>query len=130
MQFPQKTFFLAIFMLCLLSCGNEHTHTESDSLLPISNQTSDSVPLKPIQVSDSVFQVKDSLGHSKGWGYDLMINGKRVIHQDVIPARGGLNAFATESDAKKVAELAAFKFRTTGQFPTILLQELDSLGIK
>jgi len=75
------------------------------------------------------FEVKDSTGVSQGWGYDIYVNGKKTIHQPIIPAVPGNNSFKTESDAQKVGLFAIDKMIRGGSLPTILIKELDSLGV-
>lgn len=75
------------------------------------------------------FEVKDSAGRSQGWGYDIYVKGKKTIHQPIIPAVPGNNSFKTENDAQKVGLFAADKMLKEGALPTILIKELDSLGV-
>jgi hypothetical protein len=58
------------------------------------------------------------------------VDGKKAIHQPIIPAIAGNNSFASQSDAQKTGDLAASKMKQTGARPTIHLHDLDSLGIK
>jgi hypothetical protein len=64
-----------------------------------------------------------------GWGYDIYKNDSIYIHQMSIPALEGATHFKSESDAKKVAILVIEKIKYH-QFPTITLEELDSLKIQ
>lgn len=65
---------------------------------------------------------------SLGWGYEILVNKKRLIKQDFIPAISGRKGFVTEAEAAKIAKLVVKKMSTT-RFPTVSLQELDSCGI-
>ncbi len=76
-----------------------------------------------------VFEVRGSNNRLEGYGYDLVINGKKTVHQPMIPAVQGNKSFATEQDAKAVGELAAARMRKTGDLPTISVKDLDSLKI-
>lgn len=80
-------------------------------------------------IETKVFEVKDNSGKAKGWGYDIYVDGKKMIHQPIIPAVPGNDAFKTEEDAKKIGTLAAGKMKKTGSLPTVTVEELDSLGI-
>jgi hypothetical protein len=94
--------------------------------------TEDSMPEKPAPVPEitvEVFEVPAANGQPKGFGYDLLVNGKKTVHQPMIPAVQGNKSFATEQDAKAVGELAASRMRKTGELPTISIKELDSLKI-
>lgn len=65
---------------------------------------------------------------SLGWGYEILVNNKRLIKQDFIPAISGRKGFVTEAEAATIAKLVVKKMSTT-KFPTVSLQELDSCGI-
>ncbi|OFY87800.1 MAG: hypothetical protein A3F72_08000 [Bacteroidetes bacterium RIFCSPLOWO2_12_FULL_35_15] len=76
------------------------------------------------------FELKDSAsGKSKGWGYDLYMDGHKTIHQPIIPGVAGNNSFKTEEQAKRTGNFAINKMKQTGNLPTIAIKELDSLGI-
>lgn len=127
MRFP-RAFLCFIFVLPLLvSCGND-TGPSADSIPGSSGYKNNGIPDSVAQpeITFKTFAVEGG----KGWGYDLYVGEKRTIHQPIIPAVAGNDAFATEEDAKKVGELAVYKMKSTGSFPTITLHELDSLGIK
>jgi hypothetical protein len=34
-----------------------------------------------------------------GWGYDILVNDKIVIHQPMLPGKSGYNGFTTEQEA-------------------------------
>lgn len=123
-----------LFFVFFTGCSDPQvTETEKkDSMVPVVTQT-DSVPAQTIpqlQVEARTFEVSDAQTKKSGWGYDLYVDGKRKIHQPIIPSRSGNNPFASEADAKKTGDYAARKFMRTGEFPSMTPEELDSLGIK
>jgi hypothetical protein len=63
-----------------------------------------------------------------GWGYDVLVNDSLFIHQQQMPAVEGNRGFSTQKDAEKVAELVIARMKSK-KLPTILLRDLDSLGI-
>ena len=65
----------------------------------------------------------------KGYGYQIFIDGKLCINQPNIPALPGTAGFETESDARKIAELAVSKIEQGIMPPTITLEELEASGI-
>ncbi|HEU4717018.1 MAG TPA: DUF4907 domain-containing protein [Bacteroidia bacterium] len=83
----------------------------------------------PVHVEAKTFAVTDSMGAQAGWGYDLYVNGKKTIHQPIIPGVPGNNAFPSEEQARKTGEYAASKMERSGTFPSLSVKELDSLGI-
>lgn len=125
---------LSTFLL-FSSCAGptaENGAVSSESPVSITDSTNSS-PKMPHFSSKSMevktFEVKDSLGRSQGWGYDIYVEGNKTIHQPIIPAIPGNNSFKTETDAKKVGTFAIGKMLKEGSLPTILVTELDSLGI-
>ncbi len=128
--FASSIFLLSFFA----SCGNVEKESGNDSLIITDSgmQSKLSIPSidTTLKIEVATFIAKDSTNKPLGWGYDLVINGKRTIHQPIIPAVQGNDAFASESDAKKIGDLAVMKMKTTGEFPTISVHDLDSLGIK
>lgn len=123
LSFNFALFFFAFLLFS--SCeGPKHKNGES----PQSNtDSSTSAPSNGMEVK--TFEVKDSVGRSQGWGYDIYVNGKKTIHQPIIPAVPGNNSFKTENDAQKVGLFAMDKMLKQGSLPTILIKELDSLGL-
>jgi Domain of unknown function (DUF4907) len=72
-----------------------------------------------------------------GWGYKIFLGTEEIkdtstdriyIRQDYIPGKPGKQAFTSEADALRVANLVILKIGS-GLMPTITLPELDSLGI-
>lgn len=119
-------FLLASFFL--VACKSDNGSSSESSPLTLStNKNEDSISSPEIKVL--TFEVKDSTGNSKGWGYDIFVGDKKMIHQPIIPAIPGNNPFKTENDARKTGTLAVQKMELTGTLPTLLVEELDSLGI-
>lgn len=140
MGFHRSILVLGIVIPFFLSCNGTDGKNQNDSLVKSDSfhtaglqiPKPDSVQIAPLSqnVEAKTFEVKDANGKSTGWGYDLFVDGKRSIHQPIIPAVPGNSAFATEADAKKIGDLAANKMKVTGSLPTISVHDLDSLGIK
>lgn len=63
-----------------------------------------------------------------GWGYDVLVNDSLYIHQQQMPAVEGNRGFSSQKEAEKVAELVIARMKRK-ELPTILLRDLDSLGI-
>ena len=80
--------------------------------------------------SYQLFVITDSLGAAHGMGYDIYNGAKRMIHQTSIPGVQGNNGFATHEDAEVIAKLVVKKLEANQGFPTISIEELDSLHIK
>lgn len=67
-------------------------------------------------------------GHN-GYGYDVYVYGKLLIHQPHIPAISGNRGFATEADAQKVAELVVNKIKKNILPPSLTIEEMKDVGI-
>ena len=63
-----------------------------------------------------------------GWGYNIMVDHKIFIHQEMIPAIQGNKAFGSKIDAEKVSNLIVHKI-TSKRMPSVTKSELDSLQI-
>ena len=131
---------VSVFLAPLLySCSGESADSKSlqsetvpVSVPPLSHVNSTPTQFPQIQsntIELKIFEVKDSTGKSKGWGYDIYVDNKKMIHQPIIPAIPGNNAFRTEKDAQKTGQLAVEKMKKTGSLPTLSVTELDSLGV-
>lgn len=65
-----------------------------------------------------------------GFGYNILVDGKIMVHQPNIPAVMGNRGFDTDEDASKTAALVSFKLKNNIMPPSVTIQELDSIGIK
>lgn len=128
-----KLFAIGLLNLFLFSCseGTEKT-------IPPQNTTVESTDTEPPaspsfnaeHMSVETFEIKDTVsGKSKGWGYNILADGRVVIHQPILPGISGNQPFSTEQKAKKTADFALNKMKATGSLPTIGENELDSLGV-
>lgn len=63
------------------------------------------------------------------FGYDILINGKPLVHQPNIPALPGNEGFTTEEHARKVAEFVVKKIRNNVMPPTVTTNDLNTMGV-
>lgn len=64
------------------------------------------------------------------WGYDIMANGKVLIHQDAMPGKDTGIGFATKADAEKVAA-AIINLLVRGDAPPFMtLHQINAMGIR
>jgi len=63
------------------------------------------------------------------YGYDIVVNGRILIHQPHIPAANGNQGFATQEDAQRVAEFVILKILQNISPPSVSVEEVDSLII-
>ncbi len=81
---------------------------------------------KPI-IQDTAYTVAVFESEGLGWGYDILYNGKAIIHQTNIPGVPGVRGFESKEDAEKVANYVSYKISNDIFPPSISLEELDSL---
>lgn len=62
----------------------------------------------------------------QGWGYDIVCQGRRVIHQPYVPALPGHWPFPSRRSAVNTARAVLSKIGR-GEFPTLTFVEIDSL---
>lgn len=128
MNFRQISVCLLLFLI-ICSCSDPTKEPATE----ISIVSQEAPPGQPMfnngNLELKTFEVKDSLNNKVlGWGYDIYVDGKRAIHQPIIPAIPGNNSFSSEEKAKSTGMFAIDKMKRTGSLPTITKAELDSLG--
>ncbi|MBL0329129.1 MAG: DUF4907 domain-containing protein [Bacteroidetes bacterium] len=101
---------------CLSSCSNpqEKGNSPTQTLALPAEEIQENTPTPPTIQSQSLelktFEVIDiTSGKSVGWGYDIYVDGKRNIHQPIIPGIAGNNAFSSEEAAKITGTFAIQK---------------------
>ncbi|MDF2436214.1 MAG: hypothetical protein K0Q95_590 [Bacteroidota bacterium] len=113
---------------CLDSCSADRNKPEEKA-----QGGSKTVAMPEVKGSQTfflkTFEVKNEQGASQGWGYDIYIDSVRTIHQEVIPAISGVHSFKTEKEASLTGNYAISKMKSSGNFPTLTIEELDSLGV-
>jgi len=77
---------------------------------------------------DKVFVESEAIQTSSGWGYNILVDGKTYIHQEIIPAIVEKHGFKTKEDALLVAHRVIEKM-STNQLPAITSDDLKELGI-
>jgi hypothetical protein len=59
-----------------------------------------------------------------GFGYDIRVNDKLVVHQPNVPALPGNNGFPTRKSAEQVAALVVQKIRNSEMPPSVTTDEV------
>ena len=119
-------------MLCT-QCGTEKKDDHTEISVPTSKN-----PLGGLDEMEegkgnpapapSDVEVKTFSG-SGGWRYDIYIEGKKSIHQPMIPAVPGNQAFASEKDAQAAGSLMVYKIKHGIMPPAVSPAELDSMHV-
>jgi hypothetical protein len=124
---------VSIFIFsCNTPSENNTSSTEKEVSTPLqkvvepnNNATSQLPQITSDKIDVKAFEVKET----QGWGYDIYVDSKRMIHQPNIPAIQGNRSFKTEKQALTAGLFAADKLKRTGTLPTITPKELDSIGV-
>lgn len=74
-------------------------------------------PEKPENLSYNTFYIKS------GWGYDIIMNNRMIIHQELVPALTVQRGFEKKEDAEKAAQLVIQKINTH-QSPALSKNEI------
>ncbi|MFD0751876.1 DUF4907 domain-containing protein [Mucilaginibacter calamicampi] len=78
----------------------------------------------------SRYTAKIYLVDSTGYGYDIYLDTKMIIHQPMIPGVLGRSGFRTRANAQDVANLIISKLEKAIMPPSVSQRELDSLNIE
>jgi len=78
---------------------------------------------------DRVYVELKTFQTSKGWGYDILTNGRPYIHQDIVPAVTSHGyGFRTKEDALAVGQ-KIYDRVISGKMPMVTQEELKEMGI-
>ena len=66
---------------------------------------------------------------NKTFGYDILVEGKPLIHQPSIPAVPGNEGFKTRKKAKTVAEFVVKKIRKNEMPPTVTVEDMKKMNV-
>ena len=64
----------------------------------------------------------------KGWGYDILTDGRIFIHQPIIPAIPGDTGFRTKEDALAVGQKVLAQVMA-GKLPMVTAKEVQDMGL-
>lgn len=64
----------------------------------------------------------------RGWGYDVLVNDRIIIHQPFVPGKEGLNGFSTEKEAGIDAQTVIEKIKS-GEHPLFSQKQLQRPGV-
>ena len=73
--------------------------------------------------------VAQPLDTTDGYSYTISVNGRKFIHQTIIPVVEGFHHFATAEDALNTGKVVVFKMMNTSDLPALTTQDLIMLGI-
>ena len=116
-------------LLAMISCDQKNADAEKTPKPQVAASNGFN-PYENANLSVEVFKI-DSIDHNgtRGWGYDIMVDGKIYIHQPNIPAIMGNNGFSSEENAQEAGEYIIQKLKNNIVPPSVTPEELDSLGV-
>lgn len=94
------------------------------------HKTSKDNPTQPNNpYADAAISVNIIPSFNQTFGYDIVIDGKTLVHQPHMPALPGIEGFSTRAKARKVAEFVAQKIRRNEMPPSVTLDDLNKMGV-
>lgn len=117
--------FTRLSVASILSLASAFSFAQSQNLPP--KPSSPSQNESAIQNAALTYIIIDAPNST--FGYDVLMDGKLMIHQTSIPAMPGNDGFSSKDDAAKVAELVMYKIRKGEMPPTVTTEELKSLHV-
>ena len=124
MKYMYKPYSFIIFLfLTAVACENQPAQVPNTQGSPITQAA------QPVQVPARAltFQVIDA--PNKTFGYEISVNGKKLIRQTTIPAVAGIEGFKTAAQAEKVVQFLIEKMKINEALPAISLDELKQLDV-
>lgn len=133
---PLSPILMLSMSIFIFSCNNsskknnfsneEKIATPQQQVVEQTNNTASQLPeITSDKIDVKTFEAKET----QGWGYDIYVDSKIMIHQPIIPSIQGNRSFKTEKQALTAGLFAADKLKRTGTLPTITPKELDSIGV-
>ncbi|MGR6088106.1 MAG: DUF4907 domain-containing protein [Arcticibacter sp.] len=127
------------FTLLLFSCGG--IQKQQDEIEAYRDTSAVEVDQSKVLISDSAsdakveiqnfevvtFQNKTSAG---GWGFDVYVDGKRYIHQPIVPVVAGDYGFRTKEQSEMAGNMMVEKLKQGKQPPALDENDLRFLGIQ
>jgi hypothetical protein len=120
-------FFAGFFILFIFVClpGTSISSNESAEKQEVKKETKQ----QKNPYADAKISIKIIPSVKKTFGYDILINGRPLVHQPSIPALSGNEGFTTKEIAQKVAEFVVKKIIKNEMPPTVTSDDLNNMGV-
>ena len=120
-------FFAGFFILFIFVClpGTSISSNESAEKQEVKKETKQ----QKNPYADAKISIKIIPSVKKTFGYDILINGRPLVHQPSIPALSGNEGFTTKERAQKVAEFVVKKIIKNEMPPTVTSDDLNNMGV-
>ena len=104
---------------------NEVGPVQGEKRMNIKAPASEKPNDNPYRDADLTFKIIPS--ENSTYGYDILLNGRVMIHQPSIPGLPGNEGFRTKETAKKIAGLVIGKIRKNEMPPSVTMREMKEL---
>ncbi len=118
------TFFLAVLFLLFVFAG-----VLPQPISAVENSVKKEVKEQKNPYANAEISIKIIPSINKTFGYDILVQGKQLIHQPNIPAMPGNEGFKTKKSAQKVAEFVVKKIRKNEIPPTVSVKDLNRMDV-
>lgn len=119
--------FVATALLLIVAACTNKNEAEKETVSAGSGMPN---PYEKAKIETQIFKVDSIEGNgTRGWGYNILIDGRLYIHQPNIPAVMGNAGFSSEEKAAKAGSFIVYKIRNNILPPSVTPEELDSLGV-
>ncbi|MCU0446626.1 MAG: DUF4907 domain-containing protein [Microscillaceae bacterium] len=126
-----KNYIFILLAIIGFACEQKTRKTEEQAQVKIKPIKEEKITKADTTVNlykNAQFSV-ETFPSENGFGYDIKIDGKLMIHQANIPAVAGNQAFKTKEKALKTAELMIKKLQENQMPPSITREELEKLDV-
>jgi hypothetical protein len=118
------TCFLIVLFLLFIFAG-----VLPQSISAIENSVKKEVKQQKNPYANAEISIKIIPSINKTFGYDILVQGKQLIHQPNVPAMPGNEGFKTKKSAQKAAEFVVKKIRKNEMPPTVTTDDLNKIGV-
>jgi hypothetical protein len=126
------TVFLAVFFLLFIFAGvlpQPISAVENSVKKEVKQDIKQEVKEQKNPYASAEISIKIIPSINKTFGYDILLQGKPLIHQPNIPAMPGNEGFKTKKSAQKVAEFVVKKIRKNEMPPTLSVEDLKKMDV-
>ncbi len=81
------------------------------------------------QFANSKFTYKIIPAANNTWCYDIIADGRMMIHQPSVPGLPGNEGFKTKAAAQKVADLVIQKIKKGEMPPSVTKEDMQKIGV-
>jgi len=124
-----KNYFFGVyaFLLVLLIFGS-YDQKLYPNPYTVDNKKQDVEFSSASQFSKSKIICKNSMATNNTWCYEMLDNGKMMIHHPSVPGLPGNEGFKTKAVAQKVANLVIQKIKIGEMPPSITKEEMQKMS--